>query len=80
MALSQALAQAGTPRSGSRRSATVDLPARRGHHRGRLTVRGTVAGMSEDDFRAAAETAKANCPVSKALAGVPEVELEASLA
>ena len=36
--------------------------------------------MSEDDFRAAAETAKENCPVSKALAGIPSVELDASLA
>jgi osmotically inducible protein OsmC len=44
-----------------------------------LTVRGSVPGMDEDAFRAAAETAKQNCPVSKALAAVPEITLDASL-
>ena len=32
-----------------------------------LTVEGTVPGLDEDGFVAAAEDAKANCPVSKAL-------------
>jgi osmotically inducible protein OsmC len=36
--------------------------------------------MDEDAFRAAAEGAKQNCPISKALAGIPDVQLEASLA
>ncbi len=45
-----------------------------------LTIRGTVPGLDEDGFRAAAEDAKANCPVSQALAGVPEIALDASLA
>jgi osmotically inducible protein OsmC len=36
--------------------------------------------MDEDDFRKVAETAKEDCPVSKALAGVPEITLEAKLA
>lgn len=44
-----------------------------------LTVRGTVEGLDEAGFVEAAETAKANCPVSKALAGV-EVSLDAALA
>ena len=44
-----------------------------------LTVEGVVPGIDEDAFRQAAETAKANCPVSKALAGVPEITLEARL-
>jgi osmotically inducible protein OsmC len=39
-----------------------------------------VAGLDADGFRAAAETAKENCPVSKALSGIPEVTLDASLA
>jgi osmotically inducible protein OsmC len=39
-----------------------------------------VPGLDEDGFRAAAETAKDNCPVSKALAGIPDVTLEAQLA
>jgi osmotically inducible protein OsmC len=45
-----------------------------------LTVRGEVDGLDEDEFREAAETAKANCPVSKALAAVDEITVEASLA
>jgi osmotically inducible protein OsmC len=43
-----------------------------------LTTQATVPGMSEDDFRQAAETAKDNCPVSKALGGT-DITLNASL-
>ncbi|MBW4040678.1 MAG: OsmC family peroxiredoxin [Acidobacteria bacterium] len=43
-----------------------------------LTVKGEVEGLDEAGFRTAAETAKASCPVSKALTGV-EIGLEASL-
>jgi osmotically inducible protein OsmC len=45
----------------------------------KLTVVGTVEGMSAEDFAAAAEDAKTNCPVSQALTGT-EITLEASLA
>ena len=45
-----------------------------------LTVRGEVDGLDEAGFKQAAEEAKQNCPVSKALAAVPEITLEASLA
>jgi len=44
-----------------------------------LTVRGEVEGLDADGFRTAAETAKATCPVSKALTGT-EITLDASLA
>lgn len=44
-----------------------------------LTVRATVPGLSEDDFQAAAADAKANCPVSQALAGVKNITLDAQL-
>jgi lipoyl-dependent peroxiredoxin len=44
-----------------------------------LTVRGEVEGLDESEFRKAAEQAKQNCPVSKALAAVPELSLDASL-
>ena len=44
-----------------------------------LTVRGRVPGMDAEAFLEAAEAAKANCPVSKALAGVPEITLDAQL-
>jgi len=44
-----------------------------------LTVRGEVDELGEDDFRKAAQQAKENCPVSKALAAVPEITLDAAL-
>ena len=44
-----------------------------------LRVRGTVPGMDAADFVAAAEDAKANCPVSKALTGTT-ITLDAALA
>ena len=42
-----------------------------------LTVRGEVDGLDETGFEQAAQEAKANCPVSKALAAVPEITLDA---
>ncbi|GAA2447069.1 OsmC family protein [Streptomyces macrosporus] len=45
----------------------------------KLTVRATVPGVSEEEFRAAAEDAKANCPVSQALAAVKNITLDARL-
>jgi lipoyl-dependent peroxiredoxin len=45
-----------------------------------LEVEGSVPGIDEDAFRAYAEKAKAGCVVSRALAGVPEIELSATLA
>jgi osmotically inducible protein OsmC len=38
-----------------------------------------VPGIAADEFLKTAEEAKAGCPVSKALASVPEITLEASL-
>jgi len=80
MALSSGLAKAGTPPEELQTSATVTFQPGEGITKIALTVAGTVSGVDEDGFRQAAETAKANCPVSKALAGVPEITLEASLA
>jgi osmotically inducible protein OsmC len=44
-----------------------------------LTVEGSVPGMDGAAFQAAARDAKENCPVSKALAAVPEITLDARL-
>ncbi|WP_431782749.1 OsmC family protein [Streptomyces chumphonensis] len=44
-----------------------------------LSVRARVPGLSEEDFRAAAEDAKQNCPVSQALAAVKNITLRAEL-
>jgi osmotically inducible protein OsmC len=43
-----------------------------------LTVVGRVPGMTADEFQRAADDAKANCPVSKALAGTT-ITLDATL-
>jgi osmotically inducible protein OsmC len=45
-----------------------------------ITIRGQVDGIDDDAFRAAAEGAKENCPVSQALKGNVEISLDASLA
>jgi osmotically inducible protein OsmC len=75
MALSHGLAQAGTPADELHTSATVTFVPGTGITKIALTVSGSVPGLDDDGFRAAAQTAKENCPVSKALAGVPEIEL-----
>ena len=80
MALSAGLAKGGTPPERLETSATVTFQPGEGITKGALTVRGTVPGIDADAFVEAAETAKQNCPVSKALAGIPETSLVASLA
>jgi osmotically inducible protein OsmC len=76
MALSHGLAQAGTPANELRTSATVTFVPGTGITKIVLSTRGDVPGLDEAGFRAAAEAAKEGCPVSKALAGVPEIELD----
>ncbi len=80
MALSHALAQGGTPAEQLDTSATVTFQPGVGITSVGLTVRGTVPGLDEAGFVEKAEGAKAGCPVSKALAGVPEITLDAALA
>lgn len=80
MALAGALARAGTPPERLQTSASVTFVPGTGITKSALTVRGTVPGLDAEGFAAAAEGAKENCPVSKALAGVPEITLDASLA
>ena len=79
MALSGGLAKAGTPPERLETSATVTFVPGEGITKSALTVRGSVPGMDHEAFREAAETALENCPVSKALTGVPEITLDASL-
>ena len=80
MALSNGLAKAGTPPEELRTSATVTFVPGTGITRVALTVEGRVPGLDEDGFASAAETAKVDCPVSQALAAVPEITLDARLA
>ncbi|HET7121269.1 MAG TPA: OsmC family protein [Solirubrobacterales bacterium] len=45
-----------------------------------LEVEGAVPGIDADTFGSYAAKAKEACPVSRALSGVPEIELRATLA
>jgi osmotically inducible protein OsmC len=79
MALSNGLAQAGHPADELKTSATVTFQPGEGITKIALAVAGTVPGMDDGAFQEAAEAAKENCPVSKALASVPEISLDARL-
>jgi osmotically inducible protein OsmC len=79
MALSHGLAQEGHAPDEVRTSATVTFQPGEGITRIALTVEGRVPGIDAQQFEQAAQKAKENCPVSKALAGVPEITLEARL-
>ena len=80
MALSNGLAQAGSPPEELDVSATVTFVPGTGITKSALEVTGRVPGMDEDAFREAAEAAKDGCPVSGALKGNVELELTARLA
>ncbi|AYF96824.1 OsmC family protein [Protaetiibacter intestinalis] len=79
MAFSNALAQAGHAPESLQVTAAVTFQAGEGITGSHLLVSAKVPGISEADFERLAEDAKQNCPVSKALAGIP-ITLEASLA
>ena len=80
MALSAGLSKAGNEPEQLRTTATVTFQPGEGITKIALTVEGRVAGIDQAGFVAAANEAKQNCPVSKALAGVPEITLDATLA
>jgi lipoyl-dependent peroxiredoxin len=79
MALSNGLAKAGNPPEALDTTADVTFQPGEGITGIKLTVRGKVPGLSAEQFGEAAETAKANCPVSKALTGTV-ITLDAALA
>jgi lipoyl-dependent peroxiredoxin len=79
MALSKALADAGTPAQALDTQADVTLEPGKGITGIKLTVRGKADGAGNDDFVKAAEAAKGGCPVSQALAGTT-ITLDAALA
>lgn len=79
MALSAGLAKAGTPADQLDTSATVTFQPGEGITRVALTVRGAVPGIDATTFAEQAAAAKVGCPVSKALAGGPEITLDAEL-
>jgi osmotically inducible protein OsmC len=80
MALSHGLTQGGTPPEKLDVDATVTFVPGTGITKIALVVRGTVPGIDETAFVEAARAAKEGCPVSAALASVPEITLAAALA
>ena len=79
MAFSHGLAQAGHPPERLHVSAESTFVPGTGITAMALAVEGRVPGLDENGFREAAEQAKENCPVSKALAGNVEITLDARL-
>jgi len=82
MALSNMLSEAGNVPDSVKTEAVVTLKIVDGDPtitKIALTTVGKVPGIDEDAFKQQAEAAKKGCPVSKALAGVGEITLDASL-
>jgi osmotically inducible protein OsmC len=82
MALSGALARAGTPPDHLHVSATVTFDKvgdQWGVTASQLDVVGVVPGIDGDAFDAAARDAKDGCPISRALAGNVELSVSATL-
>jgi osmotically inducible protein OsmC len=82
MALSNALAQAGHTAESVHTDATVTLRPVDGAPtitKIALVTTGRVPGIDQATFAEHAQAAKVGCPVSRALAGVPEITMEATL-
>ena len=81
MAMTAALSRANTPPTDIRTTATVHMQQSAGGvdiTKIELFTRARVPGIDAAKFKEVAETAKVNCPVSKALAAV-EITLDAEL-
>jgi osmotically inducible protein OsmC len=82
MALSNLLAEAGHPPESLRTHAVVHLRNSDDEvslSRIDLDTTGRVPGLAETEFQRYGGEAKAKCPVSRALSGVPEITLSAKL-
>ncbi len=82
MALANGLSAAGHAPESLRTNARVQLRNLDGVvtlARIELETEGDVPGIDEPRFQAYAEAAKKDCPVSRALAGIPEITLTAKL-
>lgn len=80
MQFSNELAKNGTSPTQLDTNAKVTFVAGSGITKIDLDVTGQVDDLAEEDFVRIAESAKKNCPVSQALASVPEINLSAQLA
>ncbi|MBC7442561.1 MAG: OsmC family peroxiredoxin [Ramlibacter sp.] len=79
MALAGILSAAGHTPDSIQTTAAVTFEAGVGVVGSHLLVSVKIPGLTEEEFAAFAEDAKANCPISKALAGIP-ITIEAELA
>jgi osmotically inducible protein OsmC len=82
MALAADLGRAGYSPQSVETTATVHLeldPAPPTIAQIDLETRAAVPGIADEEFQQIAEAAKKNCPVSRALAGVPTVNVNAEL-
>ncbi len=79
MQFSHELAAAGTPPQELKARATVTFEVGKGITKSAIVVFGSVAGIDQAAFQTLAEGAKANCPVSGALAGNVELSVTATL-
>jgi lipoyl-dependent peroxiredoxin len=77
MALSNVLANGGNPPTSLDTRADVTFEPGPGITGIKLTVTGVVPGITAEQFEAAAEDARKNCPVSKAITGTT-ITLEAT--
>jgi osmotically inducible protein OsmC len=83
MALAALLSAAGHAPQSLRTNAHVDMRNIAGAPtlaRLEIDTEGYVVGVDEQEFQRYAEDAKKNCPVARALAGIPEITLTARLA
>ncbi|MDT0115556.1 OsmC family peroxiredoxin [Microbacterium sp. PRF11] len=78
MALSNALADNGTPPESVDATASITFKPGTGITGSHLNVNAVVPGLDDETFQKIAADAKANCPVSQALAGI-DITLEATL-
>ncbi|HEX3810140.1 MAG TPA: OsmC family protein [Rhizomicrobium sp.] len=82
MALSAALTKAGFPPDSIHTTAKVHFDQKDGNwtiHTIELSTEAEVPKITAEAFEEQAQGAKKNCPVSRALAGVPEITLDAKL-
>jgi osmotically inducible protein OsmC len=83
MALSNTLAEDGTPPERLHVVATVSLDPKQGGGvevtKSALEVTGTVAGLDQAGFQAAAERGEQACPISNALRGNVQITVAATL-
>nr|WP_154921227.1 OsmC family peroxiredoxin [Microbacterium testaceum] len=79
MALSNALADNGTAPESVDTTASITFKPGTGITGSHLNVNAVVPGLDDETFQKIAADAKANCPVSQALAGI-KITLEATLA